>query len=237
MIVVCADNYNSFEGSWYTNSIITGNWEDFMVQEVVAHIDSKYRTLDDPGSRGIAGHSMGAEGAMRLAMKHPDVYGLVYALSGTLEYSKTYLEISRDDIIAANQVETWSMFLHHMIKSKLSRAVAYAPNPDLSPVPGELPLDENGTLIDSTWQKWLEHDPYSMLDEYSENLKVLKAICFESGTDDDANIGCSNFSQALTSLNIDHLFESYTGNHLDKIPERMETKVFPFFSENLSHSK
>ena len=127
MIVVCADNYNSFEGSWYTNSTVTGNWEDFMVQEVVAHIDSKYRTLPVPGSRGIAGHSMGAEGAMRLAMKHPDVYGLVYAMSGALEYSQTYLDLSRDDIIAANLVEAWNIFLHPYIKSKLSRAVAYAP--------------------------------------------------------------------------------------------------------------
>jgi hypothetical protein len=47
---------------------------------------------------------------------------------------------------------------------------AFALNPSLSPVMGELPLDEIGTLIDSTWQKWLEHDLYSMLDEYSENL-------------------------------------------------------------------
>lgn len=237
MIVVCADNYNRFEGSWYTNSIVTGNWEDFMSQELVSYIDANYRTLVKPESRGIAGHSMGAEGAMRLAMKYPDVYGLVYAMSGALEYSMTYLDLCRDDIIAANLVDGYVVFLHPFIRSKLSRAVAYAPNPTLSPIPGELPLDENGTLIDSAWQKWLKHDPYTMLGEYSENLKTLKGIGFDSGANDDANIGCNNFSEALGSLGIDHLFESYDGDHLNKIPERMATKVLPFFSENLTHSR
>lgn len=237
LIVVCPNNYNHFDGSWYTNSVVMGNWEDFMVQEVVSFVDSNYRTLDVPQSRGIAGHSMGAEGAMRLAMKHPDVYSLVYALSGALEYAKTYLDLSRDEIIAANQVSSWNVFLDPFIKSKISRAIAYAPNPALSPFMGELPLNEQGVLIDSTWQKWLKHDPYSMLGDYSENLKSLKGIRFDCGSNDDANISCSNFSDALTLLDIDHVFESYSGDHSDKIPDRIVQKVLPFFSENLEHSK
>ena len=74
-----------------------------------------------------------------------------------------------------------------------------------------------------------------MLGEYSENLKTLKGIRFDSGTNDGAHIGCDNFSDALSSLDIDHIFESYSGDHLDKIPERMATKVLPFFSENFEH--
>lgn len=208
-----------------------------MVQELVSHIDSRYRTLAVAESRGIAGHSMGAEGSMRLAMKHPDVFGSVYAMSGALEYARTYLELNRDNIIEARLAPAWSVFLNPFVKSKLSRAVAYAPNPALSPIMGELPLDEHGVLIDSTWQKWLEHDPYSMLGEFSDNLKSLTGIRIDCGTNDDAHIACDNFSEALSSLEIDHFFESYSGDHLEMIPERIEAKVFPFFSENLSHSK
>lgn len=237
LIVVCPDNNNSFEGSWYTNSIVTGNWEDFMVEEVVPYVDANFRTLAVPESRGIAGHSMGAYGAFLLAMKHPDVYGAVYALSGTLEFALTYIYLNRDELIAATQVSDLFWFLDPYVKLKISRAIAYAPNPALRPFMGELPLDENGTLIDSTWQKWLEHDIYSMVGDYEDNLKSLKAIRFDCGKDDESHISCLNLSEALTDLGIGHLFESYSGNHTDMIPERMGTKVFPYFSEYLEHSK
>ena len=235
LIVVCPDNYNSFEGSWYTNSAVTGNWEDFVVQEVVSYIDSHYRTLAVPESRGIAGHSMGGYGAMKLAMKHPDIFSLVYSMSGTLELALTFLDLSRDELIAATQVPTYSIWLDPYVRTLLSRAAAFAPNPALGPVKGELPLDENGTLIDSTWQKWLEHDLYSMLDEYSDNLKDLEGIRFDCGNDDISHIAGDNFSDGLTSHGIDHLFESYSGTHTDRIAERMATKMYPFFSENLAH--
>ena len=81
MIIVVPNGKNAYGGSFYTNSSVNGNWEDYIVQELVAHVDSNYRTLARPESRGIAGHSMGGFGAMSLAMKHPDVFSVVYALS------------------------------------------------------------------------------------------------------------------------------------------------------------
>ncbi|MEN8250965.1 MAG: hypothetical protein ABFS32_18680, partial [Bacteroidota bacterium] len=170
-------------------------------------------------------------------MKHPDVFSAVYALSGTLEYAETFLDIRRDEIIEASLVPSWNTFLSPYVKVHLARAMAFAPNPALSPFMGELPLDENGTRIDSTWQKWLEHDLYSRLGDYSDNLNLLNAVCFDCGFDDRASISNVNFSGALSSMGIDHVFEAYDGDHLNKIPERMATKVLPFFSENLSHSK
>ena len=233
LIVVCPDNFSTYEGSWYTNSTVTGNWEDFMAQEVVSWIDANYRTLAVPESRGIAGHSMGAYGAMKLAMKHPDVFGLVYAMSGTLEFARTYLDLKRDELIAARGTSNWSAFMDISLKIIISRALAYAPNAALSPFQGEFPLDEEGTLIDSTWQKWLAHDLYSMADEYVDKLRSLQGIRFDCGSDDESNISCTHFSDALTRLGIDHHYESYLGNHTDQISERMASKLFPFFSESL----
>ncbi|MEW6404561.1 MAG: alpha/beta hydrolase-fold protein, partial [Chloroflexota bacterium] len=81
MIIVIVPGKNLLGGSFYVNSPATGNWEDFVVQEVVGYVDSHYRTVAQSGSRGISGHSMGGFGALNIAMLHPDVFGAVYSFS------------------------------------------------------------------------------------------------------------------------------------------------------------
>lgn len=81
MIVVVPNGRNAYLGSFYTNSPVTGNWEDFLYRDLVSYVDGKYRTLARASSRGIAGHSMGGYGAFMLGMKHPDVFGAIYSLS------------------------------------------------------------------------------------------------------------------------------------------------------------
>jgi S-formylglutathione hydrolase FrmB len=77
MIVVVPNGRNRYLGSFYTNSPVTGNWDDYIAKELVAHVDASYRTIARRESRGIAGHSMGGYGAISLAMRHPDVFGAV----------------------------------------------------------------------------------------------------------------------------------------------------------------
>ena len=81
MIVVVPNGRNGYFGSFYLNSPVTGNWEDYLTRDLVSFIDGRYRTLAQAESRGIAGHSMGGYGALSLAMRHPDVYGATYGLS------------------------------------------------------------------------------------------------------------------------------------------------------------
>ena len=56
----------------YSNSVTTGDWETFVAKDLVGYIDSHYRTLARRESRGLAGHSMGGYGTMRIGMKYPD---------------------------------------------------------------------------------------------------------------------------------------------------------------------
>src|SRR6476659_4087235 len=81
LIVVAPNGWNAYKGAFYTNSVVNGNWEDYFYHDLVQTIDERYRTIARPESRGIAGHSMGGYGAVSLAMKHPDVFSVVYALS------------------------------------------------------------------------------------------------------------------------------------------------------------
>ena len=81
MIVVMPNAYNRFKGSMYSSSVTIGDWETFISKELVEYIDSHYRTLAKAESRGLAGHSMGGYGTIRLGMKYPDVWSAIYLLS------------------------------------------------------------------------------------------------------------------------------------------------------------
>src|SRR5262245_23433797 len=81
MIIEMPDERTKMMGSLYTNSSATGNWEDFTVKELVSFIDLKYRTLARSESRGLAGHSMGGYGAIKLGMKHPEIFSVVYGMN------------------------------------------------------------------------------------------------------------------------------------------------------------
>ena len=81
MIVVLPDSKTVHNGSMYSSSVTTGDFENFIAHDVVAYIDAHYRTIPERESRGLVGHSMGGYGASRIGMKHPDVFGSLYIMS------------------------------------------------------------------------------------------------------------------------------------------------------------
>src|SRR6201985_3033075 len=81
MIVVLPDSKTVHTGSWYSSSVTTGDFENFIAHDLVAYIDAHYRTIAARESRGLAGHSMGGYGATRIGMKHADVFGSLYIMS------------------------------------------------------------------------------------------------------------------------------------------------------------
>src|SRR5215831_19312390 len=74
MIVVMPNAFSLHKGSMYSNSVTSGDWETYVARDLVAYIDSHYRTIADRMSRGLAGASMGGYGAIRIGMKRPDVF-------------------------------------------------------------------------------------------------------------------------------------------------------------------
>ena len=81
MIVVLPDSKTVHNGSMYSSSVTTGDFENFIARDVVSYIDAHYRTLARRESRGLAGHSMGGYGAIRIGMKRPDVFSALYVMS------------------------------------------------------------------------------------------------------------------------------------------------------------
>src|SRR6476619_5363346 len=59
MIVVVPDSKTLHNGSMYSSSVTTGDFERYVAHDVVAYIDSHYRTIASRKARGLVGHSMG----------------------------------------------------------------------------------------------------------------------------------------------------------------------------------
>src|SRR6266536_4784116 len=81
MIVVMPDGTSRYGCGQWVDSPVTGNFERFVVNEVVAFVDARYRTIPSARSRGVFGFSSGAFGSWNLASRHPDVFGAMAVLS------------------------------------------------------------------------------------------------------------------------------------------------------------
>jgi len=220
----------------YTNSIVTGNWEDFIVKDLVNYTESNYRTLPELNSRGIAGHSMGGFGAMKIAMIHPDIFSSVYTMSGPLDF-KNYLVGVRSYMLQSMKVSDLNGLDPYLL-FPISFAAAFSPDTTSEPFYCQFPIDTAGAVIDSIWSKWLVNDPYTMVPIYKDNLLKLRAIQFGCGTSEILEIDKQNdqFSEVLTENGIDHVYMNFIGDHMSSVQEQMKSQVLPFFSTNLDHS-
>jgi S-formylglutathione hydrolase FrmB len=248
MIVVAPSAWNTYKGSFYTNSSVTGNWEDYIYRDLVQHIDANYRTIARSESRGIAGHSMGGYGAMTLAMKHPDVFSVVYALSPCCfgmegdfssenpAWLKTVRLTSKEQLGA-----TPKSFDDFYQMAFVALAAAFSPNPQRGPFYVDFPFEErNGKLEknETIFAKWQARMPVYMVEENKANLLTLRGIFIDYGQKEEfphIRITSQQFSKALSERSIPHIFEIYEGgNHGNKVRQRLETRLFQFFSETLA---
>ena len=234
VIVVMPNAYTRFAGSMYSSSVTTGDWETFVVSELVSYVDSHYRTIPQTASRGLAGHSMGGYGAMRIGMKYPNVFAGIYLLSPCCLSPMTAIDPQVMGKIEA--VRTMDDFNHAGFFTKVlfASAAAWSPNPTKLPFYIDLPLgtpEAQRQVLD----RWTANAPLTMLDSYVFQLRTFKGIGFDAGTRDQPIASTIQvLDQRLTAYGIPHEFEIYEGDHLNRVGERIETKLLPFFTKVLS---
>jgi pimeloyl-ACP methyl ester carboxylesterase len=253
MIIVVASGDSKVGGSFYVNSPVTGDWEDFIVKDVVGYVDANFRTLPQAESRGITGHSMGGFGALNIAMHRPDVFSAVYSLSPGLFDEDGLAEsfMFADERLIRNFVdfekELASLPLESARQRKfvdpnhefsLAYGYAFVPNPNRHPPYLDYPYTEvNGELVreDEVWKKW-ESGFGGIAEEaveYKENLLKLKGIVVDYGIYDDLAWipkGSEYYGKQLTAAGIPVKVESYDGNHFNRLSERIGEQMLPFFS-------
>lgn len=237
MIFVTPDAYTRYQGSFYGNSATTGNWEDFIAKELVSCIDSHYRTIPKAESRGLAGHSMGGFGTMRIGQKYPEIFSCIYMLSpGAI---KMYGPFNPKNAVKWEAIKTMEDFekTDFGTKAMFAVAAAWSPNPDKPPFYLDLPV-MNGENQLNIQAKWIANSPFAALDQYIPNYKRLHAIGFDAG-DKDKSIASdiTLLHHELDKYGIRHSFEVYDGDHTNHIGLRIKQYMTPFFSANLAFDK
>lgn len=235
MIVVMPDSFNRFAGSFYTNSELSGDWETFIVGDLVGYVDAHYRTLPTLDSRGIAGHSMGGYGALRIGMQHPDVFSAAYGLSPCCaEWEPGEL---RDDVVTAQRAKNLKQIVAGGMGPQVALALAAAFTPDLHnpPLGVDWPFDAKGQPVPAVITRWKSNLLDEIAEKYAASGQRLQALGFDVGRQDELLTSVRQLDKQMTKLGIVHEYSEYEGTHSSRIGERMETVVLPLMSRHLKH--
>jgi enterochelin esterase-like enzyme len=245
VLFVSVDMTTPLGSSWYVNSAATGNWEDFVIQELVPYIDHNFRTLPTSASRGVAGHFMGAYGAIRFGMRYPNVFGSVYALHpvGTGNGVKILAGLPNWDLMEhAKALDDVKQDTYSTIFTTIFEA--HVPNPDNPPLYIDFPAhrSDGQLIIDEKVMDRLRANFFleSLVGQYAANLKSLRGLKFDWSRN-DSNFDHVFSNQALThKLNeygIPHEAEEYNGateGDVNWSPNgRVTTELLPFFDQHL----
>jgi enterochelin esterase-like enzyme len=253
MILVFPDAYTIYNGSMYSSSPTTGDWEAFITKDLVEYIDSHYRTIADRDSRGLAGHSMGGYGTWRIGMKYPEVYSSLYAMSSCCLMNNPGAGRGQGRGPGAAKQGPPKQAAPPQAKAgdakgpgrgrggrggafgnvQFAEAAAWSPNPMNPPQFFDLPT-KDGQPVPEIAAKWVANSPLAMVDQYIPNLKKYKAIMMDVGLQDGLMASNKELDESLTRLGVVHTYETYEGDHTNHVKDRFEEKVLPFFSQQLS---
>jgi S-formylglutathione hydrolase FrmB len=234
MIVVLPDSKTVHNGSMYSSSVTTGDFERFIARDVVAYIDAHYRTIPKRTSRGLAGHSMGGYGASRIGMKHADVFGSLYIMSPCCMAARGAgpANPALEKALAEVKTPADSAKLSFGPRAQLASAAAWSPNPKNPPLYLDLP-SKDGVVQQEVLAKWAANAPLAFVDQYIGNLRQYRGIAIDVGDQDGLKNGASRLHEILDNYGIANTFEIYSGTHTSAVAVRFQNYVLPFFSTSL----
>lgn len=229
MIVVIPDTYTRRGGSFYASGPTVGDFESFIAEELVEAIDAQFRTIAKRESRGLAGHSMGGYGTLRIGMKHPKTYSSLYpmapcctqprqARAGDAKY-----ETVDPDTLTAKEFFDFGYFAF---------AAAFSPDPDNPPYYFDL-VTKDGTPDPLVEARWAANSPAAMVAQYAGALKSMNAIAMDVGEQDFLLDEVKAMHAELANFGVAHEFTLFEGDHTNRLKERFRSQLLPFFANQL----
>ncbi|MBE7733072.1 alpha/beta hydrolase [Devosia faecipullorum] len=247
VVVAFPDCYSRLGGNQYVNSPILGNYEDFLIAEMLPQLEARFN-CGGTGRRGVFGKSSGGFGALIHAMRHPDIWAAAASHSGDAGFENLYLPEFPATLRAlarhANSIEAWLNAFEAkpkidgkdtMVLMILAQAASFDPDPDPDAFLGlRLPVTlDTCELIEERWTNWLAWDPARMVKTHGGAIGRLKGFFLDCGTEDQYNIlyGTRRVHQALAAQGITHRYEEFADNH-SGVDYRMDISL-PFLAQAL----
>lgn len=160
----------------------------YIARDLVAHVDSTYRTRADRRHRGIAGLSMGGYGAISLALSYPAVFGAAASHSGVL--SPLY--------IGPHPFAPPAQYHRSMDSVWTARRMAWA---TFRPAFG----DDTAS--------WYARDPAHLARRLRAAGGPMPALFVDGGTDDGLIDESRAFHAELVALGVPHRYAEWPGGH------------------------
>jgi predicted esterase len=245
-------------GPWvYANSPVSGNGEDAIIKELISYVDAHYRTIAAPASRAITGFSIGGAATINIGIRHPELFGVLYAMSpstfedqlssGLLDSQPIGLLLDLADKLANVPPGERAARLKAAFKEEGDIAPVmtfwygstFAPDPD-SPILMKVPFKRvNGALVSddsvlALWKAGWGNYP-EKVSQYQSNLKQYRAIGVDHGTDEGSIPESAHlFVTSLASIGIKATENTFPGGHTDNLPDRFAKYMLPFVSQHLA---
>lgn len=228
VIMIKPDGFSSpYPASFYTSSILYGDLQTYISEDLVNWVDSNFRTLPNRPKRAIMGHSMGGYGALVYCGLYPDIYCAGASCCGSGVDFEVMLDVCVPLVLGEL---TGPPYIYNPMAGffnavLFSCAGAFSPNLANPPWYVDLPLDSNGDVIPEVFAQWMLHDAaYLMADiatGYQPNLYM------DVGTYDEffAYPQHVSFVAALDDLGIDYEYQVFEGGHFDKLTERFPIAI------------
>src|SRR5690606_9120481 len=114
----------------------------------------------------------------------------------------------------------------------LASAVAWAPNPQNPPYYVDFPI-KDGAIDPLVIAKWANNSPLAMVASHVGDLNSFRAIGLDVGTGDGLIADDTMIHEELEKFGIGHFWETYDGDHTNRIGQRFDEVVLPFFAQHL----
>jgi S-formylglutathione hydrolase FrmB len=213
-IFVCPDaSCEPYTGSMYVNSVLYGNYEDYIMQDVIGFVESNFRAMPDKNFRMITGSSMGGYGSASLSSKYPEKFRACVPMSGGFSKDSMlynfrtmcYQEQGTYNLEYTNGFYTSGFF---------TQCGGFSPNMDIEPYHIEIPFDTLGNWQDTVLSKWSEHEVIRRVKDLpDENELAWFLIC---GKQDELAFFPSHreFTDSLDFYGIGYDTSYFEGGHV-----------------------
>jgi S-formylglutathione hydrolase FrmB len=227
-LLVVVDGFTRLGGSQYVDSIHNGNYATYVVRDVVAHVDTNYRTIADAGGRAVLGKSSGGFGAMYLCMERAGTFGAFASHSGDANFEQAYvpsfavaqrtLEAHGGDIAAfveAFEKKPKRPPTDYTTIEMLGYTAAYTPR-EHAPFALDLPWDQRtGAVNHDVLKRWSAFDPCELCLRRGTELGRLRLRYVDCGRKDEyaLDVGARVFVQRLREMRLAVRHEEFDDDH------------------------
>ncbi len=233
VLLIVVDGRNRWGGSQYLNSPAQGNYADYVCDEIVSRVESRYGIATNRPRRIVAGHSSGGFGALRLGMLRPDLFDAVIATSPDSDFPFTHLPLVKlPGVTNATLAQIKSCMAPQMtvpfptngdLTYALGLSAAYAPQGPGQPGKFQWLYDAKGRFRENVWQLWLDNDPLAIVQRNPDAFRANQSVYLDGAAHDQfgANVGARKIYEILRTRAAPCTFYEPPGGHTDHLQERL----------------